>query len=321
MSLTIVDGNHLLCRCVFASTGKSEMWTSQGIFTGGVYMFLNALWRVAEKGPIIVVFDDGPCTWRLEQYPDYKKKEPKKSDEEKTELEIEEAKKTDMKFGKTWQLVKLALNVLGIPAVSCPNWEGDDVILRLAQYMSLGGGNIYVMSDDADYFQMVNHGARDNVIIYRAMKGEYVSKENFRESAKIGKVVLDFDPSYYTLFLSLTGTHNGVPGIKGIGNKTGIKIMQELEEPNTKALLKWAQSGNTKKHKLILENIGIVERNLKLIDMNRIPLTQDDVLRALKVAETRSMYDRESLIEFLKSLEIKTLGKWLTWSNYANTNI
>jgi len=248
-----IDGNYLIHRSIH----KGQGLTYNGLFTGGAFIFLRVLFSLNNIKNTIVVFDGGHSQKRKKLLESYKVKK-----------ELDENFKNQFKI--TQKILKEILPVLGIAIVQIPEQEADDIIywLTTKHYQDKS----IVHTDDEDYLQLLQW----NVKIHRPMKGEfYESVNDFID--KFG-----YHPKYLALKKALMGdVSDNIPGIKGIGNKRATQIVQEMYKRNLEPeILELIRLLKTKKEswaKRIIQNIEIVERNLKLIDFRFVDLSNLDI--------------------------------------------
>jgi len=248
-----IDGNYLIHRSIH----KGQGLTYNGLFTGGAFIFLRVLFSLNNIKNTIVVFDGGHSQRRKKLLESYKVKK-----------ELDENFKNQFKI--TQKILKEILLALGIAIVQIPGQEADDIIywLTTKHYQNKS----IVHTDDEDYLQLLQW----NVKIHRPMKGE------FYESANDFIDKFGYHPKYLTLKKALMGdVSDNIPGIKGIGNKRATQIVQEMYKRNLEPeILELIRLLKTKKEswaKRIIQNIEIVERNLKLIDFKFVDLSNLDI--------------------------------------------
>lgn len=316
MAKTLIDGSYLLNRCVFVES--ANLSNDDGLFTGGIYVFLASLFNITEDTDAIITLDESECKWRKELYPDYKAdRRHRKEELSKEELERQE------KIHTTRDLAKKILPTLGIPLVKLDGWEGDDVLFRLAEKFREMGEEVTVVSDDSDYFQFVLNGTK----ILRPMAEQLITFDNFKIDARIGKNYMDFDPHFFTLYLAMVGTHNRIKGIPGIGPVRAKKIIQELEVfqnqadnaflDNITLLDKWVGESTLNSTKIpkylssLIDNFNLLKLNIQLIDLKNIPLTSETVYNEYLEQKKNMKPDKFALMSFFDSLQIQSLSKWI----------
>ncbi|MBS1914453.1 MAG: DNA polymerase I [Bacteroidetes bacterium] len=206
--LFLLDGMAILFRGYFALI-TTHLTGRNGEPTGGTFAFCTALVRLLEQHKpdlIAVAWDSKEPTFRHEQFTDYKANR----DEFPEDLAPQLARVKD--------IVKL----YHIPSLEMPGFEADDIIGTLARRAEREGYEVFCVTPDKDYFQLVT----DNIKIYRPSKPgvpeEIVDIEGV--ARKFGVT-----PDRVIDVLALMGdSSDNVPGVKGIGEKTAIPLIQEF---------------------------------------------------------------------------------------------
>ena len=187
---------------------------------------------------------------------------------------------TFLKFRKransNLKLVQKYATILGINTLRLDGYEGDDLAYLLSKEISKNGNeDPVIVTNDSDYFQVL-----DEIKLFKPVDEVYYTSQEFKES-------YGFEPSFYKIFLSITGTHNNVKGVQGLGKVRVTESIKKLEKPTYGSLIKWAKSGE-KYGDLILENKDIIKRNLRLIDFHRIPLTEQPILDYINLGKKKT---------------------------------
>jgi DNA polymerase I len=204
--LFLIDGSAQMYRAHFAFM-KNPLRTSRGEMTSAIYGFLNMLFGLIEKeNPdyLAIVFDTKEPTFRHKAFPDYKATRQKMPDELVEQL------------GRLFQV----LEATGLPILSKPGWEADDVIGTLAREAEEKGFEVAMVTGDKDFQQLVTDRVKmwnpkpDGMLIM----GPPEVKENF---GVLPDKVIDV--------LALIGdTSDNVPGAAGIGPKSALKLIEEF---------------------------------------------------------------------------------------------
>lgn len=117
-------------------------------------------------------------------------------------------------------LLRIALTELGVPCVGVDEYESDDVI---AQYARTASEPVYIVTGDRDLFQLVDD-ERNVQILYL---GTGVSRHTVCDNAFI-ETKYGIKSSQYGEFALLRGdASDGLPGVKGVGEKTAAALLQE----------------------------------------------------------------------------------------------
>lgn len=205
----LVDGNNLLFRSYFATayTGNT-MRNSKGFPTNGLYGLVNMLNKIIrEEKPeyMLVAFDKGK-TFRHEKYLDYKGGRNETPD--------------DLK--KQFSIAKELVPLMGIKCFEIDNYEADDIIGTYSK-MALNNPEFEttIVSSDKDLLQLINEETEVKLLKQK----DYIrmNEETFIETYGIKPIrMIDLK--------GLMGdASDNIPGIKGIGEKTALKLLQEYD--------------------------------------------------------------------------------------------
>ncbi|HLR59869.1 MAG TPA: 5'-3' exonuclease [Pseudogracilibacillus sp.] len=208
--ILLVDGMALLFRGFFATAFRQQfMYNDKGIPTNGVYQFLRYFLdgiNTFEPTHVIVCWDMESKTFRTEIYDNYKANR----DAPPKELIPQ------------FDLAKEAVDLFNIPNIGIENYEADDIIGTLAKRYH-HDAEVIIQTGDLDMLQLVD----DQIDVAIMRKGlsnyEVFNKINFLEKKGVS-------PEQITEFKGLTGdSADNYPGIKGIGEKTALKLLKEYE--------------------------------------------------------------------------------------------
>ena len=183
------------------------MRTLGGIPTWATYGFLKALFDLLDRTKpkaIAAAYDCKEPTFRHKAYEEYKANRPEEMPEE---LSVQ------------WPYIREGLESFEIPIYELPGYEADDVIGTLAKKAEKNGQNVLILTGDRDAFQLVN----DKVKVLVPSKGEL--KEYGRDEVY---EYWGIWPEQVVDFKSLSGdASDNITGIKGIGEKTAAKLLNE----------------------------------------------------------------------------------------------
>jgi len=200
-NLLLVDFNNLLYRSVFAHQGLSH----KGKFTGGVYGFIDMVCSTVNRykcDRLAVCFDSKPYI-RSKFYPDYKA-------DRKQVLEEDSVKQLAISRKQINEL----LARFKIPLAKAPGHEADDLIGEFCR-SSNSYKSIFIMSNDSDLYQLL-----DGRIFLAKTGGLYGLNDFNKDWPKI-------TPQLWPRCVALKGSHNGVPGIHGVGDKTAYRMVAQ----------------------------------------------------------------------------------------------
>ena len=207
--IILVDGNNLLFRSYYATAYNGNfMNNSKGFPTNALFGFANMINKIInEEEPtyILVAFDKGK-TFRHEEYKDYKGGREKTPEELKVQFPI----------------AKEMLTYMGIKYYEIDNYEADDIIGTFAKYCDDDPNFVgTIISSDKDLLQLISN----DIDIKLLKQKDYIryNEETFKEAYGINPInIIDLkalmgDPS------------DNIPGVKGIGEKTALKLLQEYK--------------------------------------------------------------------------------------------
>jgi DNA polymerase-1 len=209
--LYLLDGHGLAYRAYYALTAggtrTNAFQTSSGEPTAGVYGFTSILLRIFEQESpdyLAVVFDKGK-TFRHEIYDDYKGTRAKMPDDLRTQVER----------------MREIVDAFNIPRLEMENFEADDVIGSVARWAAEEKGlGVKIITGDKDLLQLVT----DRVVVNLAGAKLSDAKDFFPEDVKKKLGVL---PEKVVDFKALCGdSSDNIPGVKGIGEKTAVKLLE-----------------------------------------------------------------------------------------------
>ncbi len=205
--IILVDGNNLLFRSFYATAYQGViMKNSKGFPTNALYGFINMMNKIIkDENPnyILVAFDKGK-TFRHEKYDDYKAGRDAMPDELK------------LQFPKA----KEVLDTMGIKHFEIDNYEADDIIGTLAKKVDLEDQFIAtIISSDKDLLQLIS----DEVVVKLLKSSDYImmSRDEFKKMYGV-------EPKGMIDLKALMGdSSDNIPGVKGIGEKTAIKLLSK----------------------------------------------------------------------------------------------
>ena len=203
--LLLIDGNSIINRAFFA---LPPMDNGQGLQTNAIYGFLTMLFKMIksyEPSHISVAFDMKAPTFRHKSYTEYKAGRKKMPNELAMQL----------------QPLKDILDKMNIDRQEIEGYEADDILGTLSLDAEKNGYEVYIVTGDKDAIQLASDTTR--VLITKKGVGEV---EEYDTQAVLDRYSLTPDQ-----FIDLKGLmgdkSDNIPGIPGIGEKTGIKLLLE----------------------------------------------------------------------------------------------
>ena len=206
--LLLVDFKNQAYRATAAHSGLF----SGRVFTGGLYGFLVALCSAIRfiGATTVVCATDLPPYKRSRAFKEYKG--------DRTLPDDEEHKILVMKGSAAMAQIKQVCELLGIPVWGVEGFEFDDVCAWATTYHRQRYSRIAAMANDSDLYQLFDVPA---FCIYKGAKQGIYDRASFVE--EFGELSRD----QWIDVLSMTGTHNAVPGVDGIGPKTALKAVRD----------------------------------------------------------------------------------------------
>lgn len=201
----ILDGNSLLFRAFYA---MPPLKTKKGQYTNAVYGFLSMLYKLLDTySPeyICVAFDPKKPSFRHEQYKDYKATRAKAPNE----------------LVEQFQLIRDVLNIHSIKCIEIDGFEADDVAGTFANAAEEQGAEVYLVTSDKDYLQLID----DSTKVILTKKG-VTNTEEMDVQAMWN--TYGISPAQFVDLKALMGDQSdNIPGVGGIGEKTALKLIQE----------------------------------------------------------------------------------------------
>ena len=251
-----------------------------GNHIGGMAGFMKSLGfaiRSFKPTRVVLVFDGkGGSQRRRKIYKEYKaNRKPPTRLNRSYDMTTDEQERENMK----WQLVSLIemVECLPVSILALDNIEADDTIAYMSELVTKNGGTSIIYSTDKDFLQMVN----ENVKVYNPVKKKTFDVDIILETYGV-------HPDNFVFFRSLLGDKSdNIDGIKGAGEKTLLKYVQEFADPNVEVNLNLIEQKYTdikKKPKVIesiLDNSSIVNRNLQLMNLRDVDINIDAKMKIL----------------------------------------
>ena len=206
--LFLLDAYAIIYRAYYAFIRNPRV-NSKGLNTSAIFGFVNTLEDVLRKekpSHIAVAFDPPGKTFRHDEYESYKAQR--------------EASPEDIR--KAVPIIKDIVRPYNIPVLEVPGYEADDVIGTLAKVAEQAGFEVFMLTPDKDYGQLVS----DHIFMYRPRHTggyEVMGPEEVRKKYELlsHEQVIDL--------LGLMGdSSDNIPGCPGVGEKTAVKLLQEF---------------------------------------------------------------------------------------------
>lgn len=207
--IILVDGNNFMFRSFYATAYTGNlMRNSKGFYTNALYGFVNMINKIIEEeNPeyMAVAFDVGK-NFRKDLYDDYKGGRKETPDELKMQMPY----------------ARKILDAMGIKYIEAPNYEADDIIGTLSKKaLDDPEFDALIVSSDKDLLQLINEQVEVKLL---------KTKDYIRYNVNSFKNDYGFDPIRIIDLKALMGdASDNIPGVKGCGEKTAIKLIQEYD--------------------------------------------------------------------------------------------
>lgn len=279
MKLFLIDAYALIYRSYYAFI-KNPRINSKGVNTSAVFGFINTLEDVLKREQpthIAVAFDPKGPTFRHEAFEQYKAQR-----EETPEV-----------IRQSVPVIKEVIQAYHIPILEVPYYEADDVIGTVAKQAAANGFEVYMMTPDKDYGQLV----ADHIYMYRPkFGGDY---EVLGVSEVLEKYQLQSTEQVIDLLGLMGDTADNIPGCPGVGEKTAQKLLAEFG--SIENLLANTDKLKGAQKKKVEENVEQIRFSKFLATIKTdVPITFDAEL-CKRVAP-----DEDRLVELYTELEFKT---------------
>ncbi len=292
--LFLLDGHALAYRAHYAFMTRPLM-NSKGWNVSCIAGFTRTLWDLLKKekpSHIAVSFDLPGGTFRDKLYEKYKANR--------------DAQPEDISFGLPY--IKKIIEAMDIPIIVMPGFEADDVIGTVAKQAEKEGFQVFMMTPDKDYGQLVS----DNVFMYKPGRSggdaEIWGVKEVLENWGIKRVDQVID------MLGLQGDAvDNIPGIPGIGPKTAAQLLEKYD--SLEGIIENAHLLKGKQQEMVTQfaEQGRLSKTLATIDLN-VPIQFHEE------SYRHSEMDKDKLAELFKELEFRTIAKEILGSSVVEND-
>ena len=294
-TLCVVDAHNLAFRYFY---GIKPLDAPDGTPVHVVLAACNRMLRMQQEYPnarLILAFDEGQSEYRNTIQPNYKDGRPK----------------APPSFYSQISIMKTAANCLGVPTISIPGIEADDIIARIVQQATEDGiQKVVISSTDKDLLQLVTGAdARTTVVTMfnERKKVELYESDVFEQHGVYPQQMADM--------LALAGdSSDNVVGVPGIGPKTAAKLLSE--HGDVEGILQAAETQEKtikpKMREKLLEHSNLIRKNMKLVDLTSGWVEVDiaaNELRGESIPDPSSL--EHKLRPFLRAYGFKQLERRL----------
>ena len=274
--LYLIDGSGYIFRAYHALPPLTRK--SDGLPVGAVQGFCNMLWKLLKETPkgetpthLAVIFDFSSKTFRNDFYPAYKAHRP----EPPADLRPQ------------FSLIRQATRAFNVACVEMENYEADDLIATYARLAVEAGATCRIVSSDKDLMQLVRPG----VALYDTMKDKEIGEAEVLEKFGV-------PPAKVIDVQALSGDSvDNVPGVPGIGIKTGAQLIVEYGDLET-LLQRAGEIKQQKRRENLIEFAEQARVSKRLVTLDdKVPVKE--TIAEFAVDQPKA----SALIGFLKALE------------------
>ena len=279
MKLFLIDAYALIYRSYYAFI-KNPRINSKGMNTSAIFGFINSLEDVLKReNPthIAVGFDPKGPTFRHEAYEQYKA----------------QRQETPEDIRKSVPFIKDIIEAYNIPILEVPRYEADDVIGTVAKQAEKEGFEVYMMTPDKDYGQLVS----EHIFMYRPrFGGDY---EIMGVPEVLGKYGLTSVDQVIDLLGLMGDSSDNIPGCPGVGEKTAQKLLAEFG--TIENLLENTDKLKGSLQKKVMENMEQIRFSKFLATIKTDVPIRFDAAKCI-----REKMNEERLVEIYTELEFRT---------------
>ncbi len=281
--LFLLDGHALVYRAHYAFISR-PLYNSKGLNTSAITGFVRTLWDLIirqKPSHIAVSFDISGDTFRNEIYPEYKANRDAQPED----------------ITKALPYIEAIVKAFNIPIVTLENFEADDLIGTIAKQAALQDFNVFMVTPDKDFAQLVDK----NIFIYKPGKRggepEILGVPEILSQWQINRVEQVID------ILAMQGDPvDNIPGIPGVGPKTAVKLINQYGSLENIIAHTDELKGALKERFIKFADQARLSKVLATIDVNApVQFNSDTYL-------IENM-DKAELSKLFKELEFRALAK------------
>lgn len=281
--IVLIDGNNLLFRSYYATAYSGGiMKNSKGFPTNALYGFTNMINKILreEKPDYMLVALDKGKTFRHDSYTDYKAGRQEMPEE--LGLQIEYSKKL--------------LDAMGISYKEAPGYEADDIIGTMSTKSDYST-EILIISSDRDLLQLIN--SKVKVKLLKSKDSILLDENNFEKEYGI-------EPNKIIDLKGLQGdSSDNIPGVKGVGEKTALKLLNEYKSIENIYVNIDNIKGKLKETLITYKDDAFMSKQLATI-YKEVPLDidiKDIKYNGSNSNELKKVYEELEFYSFLKNIK------------------
>ncbi len=281
--LFLLDGMALVYRAHFALS-KNPRFTSAGLNTSAMMGFTNTLLEILKKEQpthIAVVFDTSAPTERHIDYEAYKAQREQMPED----------------LSRALPYVVKIIEGFNIPVITLDGYEADDIIGTLAKKAEIAGFQVFCMTPDKDFGQLVS----DNIFIYKPSR-----MGNDMEILGVPEILKKWEIERVDQVIDILGLWgdavDNIPGIPGIGEKTAKDLIKRYGTMENIIANSHELKGKQRENVEQFSAQGLLSKKLATILLN-VPVELEENKLILEAP------DREKLEPIFAELEFRTIGR------------
>ena len=284
--LFLLDAYALIYRSYYALI-RNPMHNSSGLNTSTIFGFTNTLEEILVKEKpthVAVVFDPPTPTFRHEMYPEYK------AQREETPEEI----------AISTPRIKEIIEAYRIPIIQHNRYEADDVAGTIAKQAAKIGFDVYMMTPDKDYAQLVD----EHIFMYKPARSG--NGAEILDKAKVCEKYGVKYPEQFIEVLAIMGDKSdNVPGVKGIGEVGATKLIAEFDTvENLLANIDQVQGANRDKIIADKDNLLLSKKLVTICTNVPVQFSEEDcILKTPNTARLKELFKEYNFRTFLARLE------------------
>ena len=279
--LVLIDGHSILNRAFY---GVPELTNSKGLHTNAVYGFLNIMFRVIEDEKadhLAVAFDLKEPTFRHKMYEAYKGTRKPMPEELHEQVPV----------------MKEVLASMGIPILTKPGYEADDILGTVAKRCAAAGAEVSIVSGDRDLLQLAEEHIK--IRMPKTSRGGTEIKDYYPEDVKREYQVT---PKEFIDVKALMGdASDNIPGVPSIGEKTATNLIVTYGSIENA----WEHIDEVKPpraQKALREHYDIAQMSKTLATI----CVDCDIEFSFEESEITNLYTPEAY-QYMKQLEFKSI--------------
>ncbi len=288
--LFLLDAMALIYRAYYALI-RSPIITTKGKNTNAQFGFTNTLFDLISKEKpthLAVAFDTHAPTERHIDFAAYKAQRQEAPEDLLASIPD----------------IKKIIEGFNLPVVECDGFEADDIIGALAQQAEKEGYEVFMVTPDKDFGQLVSDKIKIYKPGYQGGKVEIMGKKEVCDKWGIKNVSQVID------ILGLMGdAADNIPGIAGIGEKTASKLLAQYETLENVLADADNIKGSLGEKIRAGREMAVMSKKLATI-ITEVPCKFHEEDFRIKA------YDTEALKDIFAELEFKTLGKRILGDEY-----